>query len=101
MCMDGLVQLLMMLARPRTKLIRNNRNAYYMLIMLMLTKVSEPNRIYCINLETALMLPKLENKTQTGTIVYIVLLITIINCSTYVYNIYTVYNRIMHMPAEY
>ena len=31
------------------------------------------------------MLPKLENKTQTGTIVYIVLLI--INCSTYVYNI--------------
>ena len=32
------------------------------------------------------MLPKLENKTQTGTIVYIVLLI--INCSTYVYNIY-------------
>ena len=34
------------------------------------------------------MLPKLENKTQTGTIVYIVLLI--INCSTYVYNIYSV-----------
>ena len=32
------------------------------------------------------MLPKLENKTQMGTIVYIVLLI--INCSTYVYNIY-------------
>ena len=32
------------------------------------------------------MLPKLENKTQTGTIVYIVLLI--INCSTCVYNIY-------------
>ena len=32
------------------------------------------------------MLPKLENKTQTGTIVYIVLLI--INCSTYMYNIY-------------
>ena len=47
----------------------------------------------------ALMLPKLENKTQTGTIGYIVLLI--INCSTYVYNIYTVYNRIKHMPAEY
>ena len=42
------------------------------------------------------MLPKLENKTQTGTIVYIVLLI--INCSTYVYNIYTVYNRIKHIP---
>ena len=36
------------------------------------------------------MLPKLENKTQTGTIVYIVVLI--INCSTYVYNIYTVEN---------
>ena len=31
------------------------------------------------------MLSKLENKTQTGTIVYIVLLR--INCSTYVYNI--------------
>ena len=45
------------------------------------------------------MLPKLENKTQTGTIVYIVLLL--INCSTYVYNIYTVYNRLKHMPAEY
>ena len=43
------------------------------------------------------MLPKLENKTHTGTIVYIVLLI-IINCSTYVYNIYTVYSRIKHMP---
>ena len=40
--MDGLVQLLMMLAKPRTKLIRTNRNDYYMLIMLMLTKVSEP-----------------------------------------------------------
>ena len=36
------------------------------------------------------MLPKLENKTQTGTIVYIVLLI--INCSTYLYNIYTLYS---------
>ena len=36
------------------------------------------------------MLPKLENKRQTGTIVYIVLLI--INCSTYVYNIYTLYS---------
>ena len=35
------------------------------------------------------MLPKLENKTQTGSIVYIILLI--INCCTYVYNIYTVY----------
>ena len=35
------------------------------------------------------MLPKLENKTQTLTIVYIVLLT--INCSTYVYNIYTLY----------
>ena len=47
MCMDGLVQLLMMLAKPRTKLVRTNRNAYYMLIMLMLPKVSEPllNRI--------------------------------------------------------
>ena len=32
------------------------------------------------------MLPKLENKTQNGTIFYIVLLI--VNCSTYVYNIY-------------
>ena len=42
------------------------------------------------------MLPKLENKTQTGTIVYIALLI--INCSTYVYNIHTVYNRIKHVP---
>ena len=50
---------------------------------------------------TALMLPKLENKIQTGTILYIVLLIIIINCSTYVYNIYTVYYRIKHMPAEY
>ena len=38
MCMDGLVQLLMMLAKPRTKLIRTNRNAYYMLIRLMLPK---------------------------------------------------------------
>ena len=44
------------------------------------------------------MLPKLENKTQTETIVYIVLLI--INCSTNVYNIYTVYNKIMHMPDK-
>ena len=53
MCKGGLVQLLMMLAKPRTKLIRTNRNAYYMLIMLLLTKVSEPllNRIYCINLD--------------------------------------------------
>ena len=42
MCMDALVQLLlMMLAKPRTKLVRTNRNAYYMLIMLMLPKVSE------------------------------------------------------------
>ena len=50
---DGLVQLLMTLAKPRTKLVRTNRNAYYMLIMLMLTKVSGPllNRIYCINLD--------------------------------------------------
>ena len=45
MCMDGLVQLLMMLVKPRTKLILTNRNAdmlmltCYMLIMLMLTKV--------------------------------------------------------------
>ena len=45
------------------------------------------------------MLPKLGNKTHTGTIVYIVLLL--INCSEYVYNIYTVYNRIKHTPAEY
>ena len=53
MCKGGLVQLLMMLAKPRTELIRTNRNAYYMLIMLMLTKVSEAllNRIYCINLD--------------------------------------------------
>ena len=53
MCMDGLVQLLMMLTKPRTKVIRTNRNAYYMLIMLMLPKVSEPllNGIYCINLD--------------------------------------------------
>ena len=53
MCMDGLVQLSMMLAKPRTKLIRTNRNAYYMLIMLMPTKASEPllNQIYCINLD--------------------------------------------------
>ena len=53
MCKGGLVQLLMMLAKPRTKLIRTNRNAYYMLIMLMLTKVLELllNRIHCINLD--------------------------------------------------
>ena len=53
MCMDGLVQLLMTLAKPRTKLIHTNRNSYYMLSMLMLPKVSEPllNRIYCINLD--------------------------------------------------
>ena len=53
MCKGGLVHLLMMLAKPRTELIRTNRNAYYMLIMLMLTKVSEPllNRISCINLD--------------------------------------------------
>ena len=53
MSKGGLVQLLMMLEKLRTKLIRTNRNAYYMLIMLMLTKVSEPllNRIYCINLD--------------------------------------------------
>ena len=52
MCMDGLVQLLMMLAKPQTKLIHTNRNAYYTLIMLMLPKVSELllNQIYCINL---------------------------------------------------
>ena len=40
--MDGLVQLLMTRAKPQTKLVRTNRNAYCMLIMLMLTKVSEP-----------------------------------------------------------
>ena len=52
MCTDGLVQLLMMLAKPLTKVIRTNLNAYYMLIMLILPKVSEPllNRIYFINL---------------------------------------------------
>ena len=48
MCMDGSVQLLMMLAKPRTMLIHTNRNAYYMLIILMLPKVSGPllNRIF-------------------------------------------------------
>ena len=53
MYMDGLVQLLMMLAKHRTKLIHTNRNAYYMLIMLMLPKVSEPllNQIYSISLD--------------------------------------------------
>ena len=53
MCKGGLVQLLMMPAKPRIKLIRTNRNAYYMLIMLTLTKVSEPllNLIDCINLD--------------------------------------------------
>ena len=53
MCMDGLVRLLMMLVKPRIKLIHTNRNDYYMLIMLMLPKVSEPllNRIYSINLD--------------------------------------------------
>ena len=53
MCMDGLVQLLMILAKPRPKLIRSNLNAYYMLIRLMLPKVSDSllNRIYCINLD--------------------------------------------------
>ena len=52
MCVDGLVQLLITLAKPQAKLVRTNRNAYYMLIILMLPKVSEPllNRIYCINL---------------------------------------------------
>ena len=53
MCLDGLGQLLMMLAKPGTKLIHTNRIAYYMLIMLLLPKVSEPllNGIYCINLD--------------------------------------------------
>ena len=53
MCMDGLVELLMMLAKPQIKLIRTNQNAYYILIMLVLPKVSEPllNRICCINLD--------------------------------------------------
>ena len=37
--MYGIVQLLMTLAKPRTKLIRTNRNAYYMLIMLMLIQL--------------------------------------------------------------
>ena len=47
MCMNGLVQLLMTLAKPQSKLVRTNRNAYYMLIMLMLPEVSVPllNRI--------------------------------------------------------
>ena len=51
MCMDGLVQLLMMLAKPRTTLIHTNRNSYDVLIVLMLPKVSEPllNRIHNIN----------------------------------------------------
>ena len=40
MCTAGLVQLLMMLAKPLTKLIRTNRNAYYMLIVLMLAAKS-------------------------------------------------------------
>ena len=53
MCMNGLVDALvqlMMLAKPRTKLIRTNRNAYY---LLMPSKVSERslNRIYRINLD--------------------------------------------------
>ena len=58
MCMDGLVQLLMTLAKPRTKLFRTNRNPYYMLIMLMLPKVSEHllNRIYCINLDILILI---------------------------------------------
>ena len=44
--------IVMMLEKPRTKLIRTNRNAYYMLIMLMLAKVLEPllNRIYRIKI---------------------------------------------------
>ena len=48
--MDRLVKL-MLLAKSQTKLIRTNRNAYYMLIMLMPSKVSEHslNQIYCIN----------------------------------------------------
>ena len=41
MCMDGLVQLLM-IAKPRTRLIRTNRNAYFMPLL---------NRIYSINLD--------------------------------------------------
>ena len=40
------------------------------------------------------MLPKLENKTQSGTRVYIMLLI--INSSAYVYNIYTAWNNIAY-----
>ena len=39
MCKGGLVQLLMMLAKPRTKLIRTNRNAYYMLIVLFISQI--------------------------------------------------------------
>ena len=93
-----------MLAKPRTKLIRTNRNAYCMLIMLMPPKVSEPllNGICCINLDNSTckrinVAPKLENNTQTGTIVYIVLLI--IDCSTWgtIYILHTVYSRIKHM----
>ena len=41
-CVYSTLLLLMKLAKPRTKSIRANRNAYYMLIMLMLPKVSEP-----------------------------------------------------------
>ena len=44
-------------------------------------------------------MPKLENITQTGTIVYIVLFI--IKCSTYMYNICTVYKRTKHMPCSW
>ena len=46
---------------------------YDMLIKLMLLKVSEPllNRIYCVNLDKTVLI---------------------------VYNIYTVYNRIKHIP---
>ena len=39
MCTGGLVQLLMMLAKPRTKLIHTNQNAYYMLIRLIIIRL--------------------------------------------------------------
>ena len=77
----------------RTKLIRINRNAYYMFNYVntvksfrTLIKMNLPYESVEKYMWTKLMLPKLENKTQNGTILYIVLLI--IDCSTYLYNIY-------------
>ena len=85
MCIDGLVQLLMTQAKPRTKLVRTNRNAYYMLIMLMLPKVSVPllNRIYVliwIKIHViCITVAEIENKTQTWTIVYTQLKIIVVS----------------------